>query len=71
MMTTHVSIPLFVEDDFSMGLHPLEFGIPYPPQHLSVVCVAYHLAGLGSQAELALAELNFRNESTGLASELA
>jgi len=71
MLTQHVCISFFVEDDFWLGFHRLEFRIPYPPHRLWVVCLAYHHAGLSSPTKLALAGLNFGNESTGIVSEWA
>jgi hypothetical protein len=71
MLTRHVFISLFVEDNFYLGFYPLEFGIPYPPLQLNVICVAHHDPGHISRAEFAFGELNFRNEATDIASESA
>jgi len=45
----------------------MKFVVPYPPQRLSVMCVAYHHAGFWSRAEFASA-LNIGDESTSVAS---
>jgi len=70
MQAWHVCISLFVEDDFWLDLHLLEFGIPYRPQCFRIVCVSYHHALFWSQAKFASA-LNIRDESAGLTSESA